>query len=305
MEVDFEFRKERKLGEIVQDFINLLRIVLGHFFGTLFRLAIVPLCGMLVLIYYGTTRINLNAGVYARDSMELAVLALAGVAALLALGLVFFGLAIEYFILLKQRKATDFAAADVWRSFLRHIGRYVLFLLVAAVAWLIIGVPLLLAMVIIAFVPLVGGIAVGVLASFVGVWFFCAFLFYREGYFGVAGSLSGTFGIVRGKFIDYGLSSYLTNLIFQILMFMLTLMPAIVLGVVAYNTIGFEDTFFDSFWGRMLVAVGGTIVVVLTIGYYMLSVLVYGIIYETAKEMRYGEDIYEKINNLGKEDDGQ
>jgi|GEM_PF-159894 len=301
--VDFAFRKERKLGEIVQDFINLLRIVLGHFFGTLFRMAIVPLCGMLVLIYYGTTHINLKADAYGWGSAEQILFVLAGLALLLAVSMVFFGLAIEYFVLLKQRRATDFGSSDVWRAFLRHLGRYLLFLLVAAVACLVIGVPLLLAMAVMAFIPLVGGFAIGVLGAFVVVWFFCAFLFYREGYFDAAASLSKTFGILRGRFIDYGLSSYLVSFIFQILMFMLTLMPTIVLGIIAYNTIGFEDTFFDSFFGRMLVTLGGTIIVALTLGYYMLSVLVYGIIYETAKERRYGEDIYEKINNLGKEDD--
>jgi len=301
--VDFAFRKERKMGEIVQDFINLLRIVLGHFFRTLFRMAIVPLCGMLVLIYYGTTRINLKVGAYGWGSAEQILFVLAGLAILLAVSMVFFGLAIEYFVLLKQRKATDFGSADVWQAFLRHFGRYVLFFLVSVVAGLIIGVPLLLAMAVLAFIPLVGSIAVGVLASFVGVWFFCAFLFYREGYFGAAGSLSKTFGILSNRFIDYGLSSYLVSFIFQILVFMLALMPSIVLAIIAYNTIGFDDTFFDTFFGRMLVAIGGSIVVALTIGYYMCSVLVYGIIYETAKERKYGEDIYEKINHLGKEED--
>ena len=37
----------------------------------------------------------------------------------------------------------------------------------------------------------------------------------------------------------------------------------------------------------------------------MFTVLVSGIIYETAKEVTYGEDVYEKIQNLGKEEDGQ
>jgi len=305
MEINFEFRKERKLGEIVQDFINLLRIVLSHFFRTLFRPALVPLCGMLVLIYYGTTRINLKTSINDGDPVELVVLVLVGLAVLMALSLVFFGLAIEYFILLKQRRSTDFGSADVWRPFRKNLAKYARFLAVSVAAGCIIAVPLALGMALMAFIPLVGSIAAGVLGAFVGVWFFCAFMFYREGYFGAVASVQKTLAILKGKFIDYGVSAYLVGMVFQILLFMLTLMPAIVLGIIAYNTIGFDKTFFDGFTGRMLTAIGGTTVVLLYLVYYMFSVLVYGIIYETAKEIRFGEDIYERISNLGKEDNGR
>ncbi len=305
MEIDFEFRKERKLGEIVQDFINLLRIVLKHFFQTIFRLAIIPLCLMLVLIYYGTTRVNLKSTTNIEDSAELIVLLLVGFFILLVVSMVFFGLAIEYFLLLKQKRSTDFDSTDVWKSFKQHFGQYLKFLLVSIVAGLIIAVPLMIAMGIMVFIPFIGSFAAGILASFIGVWFFCAFLFYREGYLGATESMHKTLDILKGKFIDYSVSSYVVSFVFQVLLMMLTLMPTIVLGIIAYNTVGFENTFFDSFLGRMLTAIGGTLVVLLYLVYYMFSVLVYGIIYETAKEMQYGENVYEKIEHLGREEDAQ
>lgn len=299
MEIEFEFKKERKLGEIVQDFINLLRLVLKHFFDTIFRLAVAPLCCMLVLIYYGTTKINLTSSRGLSESTDLIILAIVVVFLLLLVSMIFFGLAIEYFILLKTKRNTDFGSADVWTAFKQHIVKYLVFLLVAILALLILFVPLGVVAMILAFIPLIGSFAIGILFAFVGVWFFCAFLFYREGYMEASSSLQQTFSILRKKIVDYSVSSYVVGFVFQVLLMMLSLMPVLIIGLIAYNTIGFEDTFFDSIYGRMLVSIGATILVLLYIVYYMFSVLVYGIIYETAKEVTYGEDIYAKIQRLG------
>ena len=299
MEIDFEFRKERKLGEIVQDFINLLRLVLRHFFQTIFKLAVIPLCCMLVLIYYGTTRINLSTTQDLSESLDIIGIAISAFLGLVLVSMVFFGLAIEYFILLKNNRNTDFSSRDVWQAFVRHLSKYLTFLVVAIVAMFILIIPIAVAMLILAFIPLVGSFAMGILGTFVGVWFFCAFLLYREGYVDAGGSLQKTFSMLRKKMIDYSVSSYVVSFVFQVLLMMLSLMPTLILGIIAYNTIGFDNTFFDSLLGRMLVSFGATLVVLLYIVYYMFSVLVYGIIYETIKEIEYGENIYEKIDRLG------
>jgi len=302
MEVDFEFRKERKLGEIVQDFINLLRQILQHFFQTILKLAILPLCLMLILIYYGTTKINLTSNESWIDSLDIILIGVAVVITLLLVSMVFFGLAIEYFILLKNRRQTDFDSRDVWQGFVANLGKYLKFLLVSIVASIILFIPLMFAMIVVMFIPLVGNFAVGILTTFVGVWFFCALLFYREGYVSATNSIQQSFNILKKKIIDYSMSAYVVSLVFQMLLLMLTLIPSLIIGLIAYNTIGFEQTFFDSVFGRLFTALGGVLLVLLYIVYYMFTVLVSGIIYESAKEMAYGEDLYEKIENLGKEE---
>ena len=300
MEIDFEFRKERKLGEIVQDFINLLRLVLGHFFQTIFKLAVIPLCLMLLLIYYGTTKINLTTTQAWDESLDLILIGVLALILLLLVSMVFFGLAIEYFILLKNQRNTDFQAKDVWRTFVGHLGKYLTFLVVGIIAAAILFVPIMFVIVLLAFIPLVGSFAAGIVTSFVSVWFFCGFLFYREGYVSATGAIPQTFSILRKKIIDYGVSSYLVSLVFQVMLLMLTLIPSLLIGLIVYNTIGFEETFFEGFTGRMLTSIGASVLVLLYIIYAMFSVLVSGIIYETAKEVKYGEDVYEKIQALGR-----
>lgn len=58
------------------------------------------------------------------------------------------------------------------------------------------------------------------------------------------GAIPQTFPILKKKIFDYSVASYLVSFVFQILLMMLMLMPSILLAVIAYNTIGFEQTFF-------------------------------------------------------------
>lgn len=305
MEIDFEFKKERKLGDIVQDFINLLRLIFPHFIQTTLRLALVPLCGVLVLLYYITLQLNVGASVSWYDDLGLVSLIIASSFVLLLLVVFFAALATEYFILLKTGHNTDFDSFAVWHSFLTHAASYLRFFLVSILALLILAIPVLFAAFILMFIPLVGSFLVGILFSFIGGWFLCAFLFYREGYAGLFNSIPNTFGILRKRIVDYSVSAYIVSFVYQALLLLLTLMPGVIIALIAYNTIGFDRTFFDTMTGRMLISIGGSILVLISICYYMLRVFVWGIIYETAKEITYGEDIYQRIADLGKENDAK
>lgn len=90
MGINFNFKRERKLGDIVQDFINLLRLVLGHFLRTIIRLSIIPLCGMLLLIYYGTTKINLTAKESWTSQLDILFVGIGILIVLLVVSMVFF-----------------------------------------------------------------------------------------------------------------------------------------------------------------------------------------------------------------------
>lgn len=304
MELNFEFKKERKLGEFVQDFVDLLKMVIRHFCVTLFRLAVVPLAIMLLLFYYLTTKVSFSGDFSATDEFGIWGLFFGILGVLMILVLVFFGIAIEYFILLRNHNNTKFGSAEVWSSFKAHIGTYLRFFGAAIIATAIISIPLFIAFAIASFIPIIGSFAAGILTSCVSVWFFCAFMLYREGYYTLADSFTSAFDMLRKKIFDYGVSSYIVSAIFQILLMMMSLVPVLVLGLIAYNTIGFDDRFFDTFYGKLIASLGGTIFAMIMIASYMFSVLISGLIYESAKELRFGENIYETIANIGKGVDG-
>jgi len=303
-QIDFEFKRERKLGEFVQDFINLLKVINRHLFAVLFRLLIIPICTVILIGYYLTTQMRMNASFTNVDYFNVGVSALSLVLLIMLISMFAFGFTIEYFILLRNKKKLDFDSKELWLQFRSNITYYLWFFLAMLVVGVLIAVPVALGVLLTAFIPIVGSFATGIIFSIIGLWFFTAFMLYREGYYDLMDCFGSAFSLLKKKIFEYGLASYIVSFIFQALLSIITIIPLVIIFAISYNALGFSTDFFDSEWGRTIATFGGLVVVLLFIVYYMLSVVSYGIIYETAKELRFGEDVFERIEKLGGDQNG-
>lgn len=299
--IEFEFKRDRNLGEFVQDFVNLLKIVSGHLLRVMVRLLLGPICLMVLLSYYISTQLAVNIQPGDGHIEELIFNIFGAILILMIVGLVAFGFALEYFFLLRDRRRLDFGPKDVWKAFRINFGKYLRFFPVACLAVLVIAIPVGIVSILLMFIPLVGSIAMGIFVTMVSVWFMCSMMFYREGYFGAIDSLVSSIPIIKNKIFLYGSATYLIHFIFQSLLGLMILMPAIVIAVISFSSGAFSGEFFATWYGRLFISLGGSIVTVVTLMYYALSTLNYGIIYETAKELRYGADVFERIKHIGKE----
>lgn len=296
----FEFKRERKLGEFVQDFIGLLKIIIVHLGHVLFRLLALPICGMLLTGYYLSTQINLNVDYSSGELVDVIASFIITFGAMLVIGMFAFGFSIEYFILLRDRRDLSFNYADVWRSFKQNIGKYFKFLFAAFIVSIIVLIPVCFILFFCLFIPFAGTIAAGVVFAVLGLWFFSAFMLYREGYYKLTETFTSAFSMIKGRLMDYGIASYIVTFIFRALMTLIGIVPAAALGLLAYNMVGFSDDFFETYFGKIIVTFGSSLVTIFFIVYFMLSVISYGIIYEAAKELRFGEDVFEKIKRIGR-----
>lgn len=299
----FEFKRERKLGEFVQDFINLLKIIIGHLSKELLKMLIIPLCLMLLVGYYISTQLNLNVDYSSGEIVDILVTFGIAVLCMLVIGILAFGFTIEYFILLRNRRNLSFDYKDIWAGFSAHLDKYFRFLLGSIVVCIILFIPVSLVLFISALIPLVGSLAVGVVFATLGLWFFTAFMLYRENYYDLFDTYTSAFSMLKDKIAEYGLASYVVTFLFRSLITLMSVVPFVLIGLIAYNSVGFNENFFETYIGKMLVTFGSTFMSLFFIIYYMLSVISYGIIYETAKELRFGEDVFEKINNIGRRED--
>ena len=303
-QIDFEFKRERKLGEFVQDFINLLKVINRHLFAVLFRLLIIPICLVILIGYYLTTQMRISASFTNVDYFNVGASVLSLILLIMLISLFAFGFTIEYFILLRNKRTLDFDSKELWTQFRSNIASYLRFFLAMLVVGVLIAVPVILGVLLSAFIPIVGSFASGIIFSMVGLWFFTAFMLYREGYYDLMDCFGSAFSLLKKKIFEYGLASYIVSFIFQALLSIITIIPLVIIFAISYNAIGFSTEFFDSEWGRTIATFGGLVVVLLFIVYYMLSVISYGIIYETAKELRFGEDIFDRIEKLGGDKNG-
>ncbi|HLS37566.1 MAG TPA: hypothetical protein VK023_04780 [Sphingobacterium bovisgrunnientis] len=303
-QIDFEFKRERKLGEFVQDFINLLKVINRHLFAVLFRLLIIPICLVILIGYYLTTQMRISASFTNVDYFNVGASVLSLILLIMLISLFAFGFTIEYFILIRNKRTLDFDSKELWTQFRSNIASYLRFFLAMLVVGVLIAVPVILGVLLSAFIPIVGSFASGIIFSMVGLWFFTAFMLYREGYYDLMDCFGSAFSLLKKKIFEYGLASYIVSFIFQALLSIITIIPLVIIFAISYNAIGFSTEFFDSEWGRTIATFGGLVVVLLFIVYYMLSVISYGIIYETAKELRFGEDIFDRIEKLGGDKNG-
>lgn len=301
-QIDFEFKRERKLGEFVQDFINLLKVINRHLVAVLFTLLIIPICLVVLIGYYLTTQLRFNNAFTDIDYFSVGASFISLALLVMLISLFAFGFTIEYFIILRNRKMIDFEAKDVWMQFRVHMGYYLRFFLAMLVVFVLISIPTALAVLLAAFIPIVGSFAAGIIFSIIGLWFFTSFMLYRENYYDLIDCFGSALTLLRKKILEYGLASYIVSFIFQALLSIITILPMIIIFMISYNFIGFDNDFFSTGWGRAIATFGSLVVVLLFIIYYMVSVISYGIIYETAKELKFGEDVFARIERLGGSD---
>ena len=299
--IDFEFKRERKLGEFVQDFINLLKLIYKHLVVVLFRLLVIPICLILLLSYYISTQLSFNADYSDQDYFNIAMTIGGMVLGVMIVSLFAIGFAIEYFILMRDRKSIDFNHSDVWNQFKQNIYYYFRYFGAMLVVGILVSIPVAIGVFLAALIPFIGSFAAGILFSIIGLWFFVAFMLYREGYYDLMDCFGSALTVIKSKMLEYGLASYIVSFIFQSMLGIMAIMPAVIFFVISYNFIGFDNNFFESGLGRMIATGGGLLITLLFIVYYMMAVLSYGIIYETAKELQFGEDVYERIEKLGGE----
>ncbi|WP_333802096.1 ABC transporter permease [Sphingobacterium multivorum] len=303
MEIDFEFQKERKVGDFIQSFIDLFKLIYKHFVSTIFGLSAVPLAAIALVYYFLSTKITFSANSDSFEDIDAFTWAGLLILALIALGLYVYGISIEYFMLLKERKSTGFSGSEVFRNFRSNLGKYFMFLIAMILALIVVFIPLAIVAVICAFIPFIGSFAIGILGSMVGIWLFCSFLFYREGYSDLGSCFTDAYVMLNKKLIQYGIATYIVNFIFQMAVMMISIVPLIIMGLLSFNFLGIDAAFFDSSWGKLLMTLGGLFITLFTLFLYMSGVLANGIIYETAKDLKFGERIYGMIEKIGGKDE--
>ncbi|HBI89026.1 ABC transporter permease [Sphingobacterium multivorum] len=303
MEIDFEFQKERKVGDFIQSFIDLFKLIYKHFVSTIFGLSAVPLAAIALVYYFLSTKITFSTNSDSFEDIDAFTWAGLLILALIALGLYVYGISIEYFMLLKERKSTGFSGSEVFRNFRSNLGKYFMFLIAMILALIVVFIPLAIVAVICAFTPFIGSFAIGILGSMVGIWLFCSFLFYREGYSDLGSCFTDAYVMLSKKLIQYGIATYIVNFIFQMAVMMISIVPLIIMGLLSFNFLGIDAAFFDSSWGKLLMTFGGLFITLFTLFLYMSGVLANGIIYETAKDLKFGERIYGMIEKIGGKDE--
>lgn len=298
--LDFEFIKSRGLGDLIQDYISLFKQIFKHFNKSIFKF-LLPLLAVFLILFFFATSLGVNIFYNKQWSDPTVFIILLGVASLVFFFYFLFipTFGIEYMFLLEEQKDTSFSGTDVWRRVRQHLSQYALFFLSSIVVALIIAIPFLIVAFVFTFIPFLGQIALGIMASCLSIVFICGLFLYLKGREELFDSYLAAFRLLKKKILLYGLTAYIFRICLTICLGLLTILPLVILGIIGYNTIGFNQQFFISFTGKILLSIGGSISILFMTISTIYSMSFYTLIYFSSLEATNKEGTLEQISRIG------
>ncbi len=303
--LNFTFKKSRGIGDLLQDFISLFKKIFKHYNGLILSLAL-PFLAIAILItfYFSrfvTAALSSNEMLFASGTFS--IFLSVSVLFFLLIFLIISCFGIEYMLLLEEKGNTQFTTKDIYRNIKKNLSKYITFFFASIVVVLIFAIPLMLIYVILAFIPVIGNLAMGVVSACFGLFLYCALFLYLQDREELWESYKASFYLLKSKIFAYGAAAYIFQMLAQILLLLLTLVPLIILAIIGFTTVGFDARFFESFLGKFLFSIGSSlfflffmISTIYLIGFYMLQ-------YFSLLESSYKEDTLETIDQIGGTED--
>ena len=298
--LDFNFKKSRGFGDLFSDYISLFKKIFKHFNANIIALSLPFIALFILAIFYLTSYIT--DMIYAPNDFSLTLFFSIFAPSLLIFFLFFmlvstFG--IEYMFLLEEKGSTNFTTRDIFNRIKLNLGKYVVFFFASILVFLMLLIPLGIVYAVLVFIPVIGTLAMGMLSAMMALFFYCALFLYIQNREKIWDSYKASFYLIKKKIWEYGLASYLFQMLVQIILGILTLIPIVILGLIAFNTIGFDQHFFETFSGKILISIGGSILTLFMIiaSIYIISFNV--LAYFSLLEVSYSEDTLDQIDQIG------
>lgn len=298
--LDFTFKKNRKLGELISDYIALFKMIFKHFNKNIITLSLPFAAIFMLLMFYSFSYFV----PFIYNSNEPSLGSIIGIAVSFSFLMFFFILiisvfGIEYMLLLEEKGNTDFTTGDVFAKIKQNFGKYLLFFLSSILIMLMISIPFGIAAFILAFIPLVGTIAIGILGAMLMLFIYCSLFLYLQGKEKLWDSYSASFNLIKSKIFEYGVASYLFQFMVNITLGFISLIPIVILAIIAFTTLGFNPDFFLTFGGKIIVSLGISIVTLLMVFAFIYLISFYVLQYFSLLEVSYSEETLEDIEQIG------
>lgn len=299
-QLDFNFKKSRGLGDLLSDYISLFKKIFKHFNANILTLSLPFIALFLLLIFYVTSFITeiINAPDDFSPTLVFS-LVIPTMIVLFVFYILVSTFGIEYMFLLAEKGNTDFSTRDIFNRIKKNLTKYISFFFSSIVVSLMLIIPIGIVYALLIFIPLIGTLAMGLISTMIALFFYCALFLYIQGRERLWDSYKASFYLIKSKMWEYGLASYLFQFLAQIILGVLTIIPIVILVIIGFNTVGFDQHFFETFGGKILIAIGGSILTLFMIlaSIYMISF--YVLEYFSLLEVSYSEDTLDQIDQIG------
>jgi len=131
------------------------------------------------------------------------------------------------------------------------------------------------------------------------LFIYCSLFLYLQGKEKLWDSYSASFNLIKSKIFEYGVASYLFQFMVNITLGFISLIPIVILAIIAFTTLGFNPDFFLTFGGKIIVSLGISIVTLLMVFASIYLISFYVLQYFSLLEVSYSEETLEDIEQIG------
>lgn len=305
-----ELRVDRNFGDIINVYFEFFKQNLRKFTNVFLSYNGIFLIGLLIVSYLlvsgmiGLITDNQNTVLDAIGSGSEAYfmyLILGGVlffVIFLMVAVLNYSLSTSYMINYEERKGQNFDKTDVWQAVKGNLGSILIFILILILLFF----GLMIAAVVLTFIPLAGMLAQYVIQYFVMAWVGVSFFVMLKEKRGVTEALGEGWNLVTKNFWRSVGVNFILGFLIGLLFMVVIMIPGILIGIYTFHLVQNDVDLDASIVPTIIYTSGTCLFLIIAVYSQCLSQFVNGLLYFSLHEKTYNLNSRSKIDQIGHQD---
>lgn len=209
-----------------------------------------------------------------------------------------YSLSTSYMIQYEENKGLNFEKTDVWEEVKNNLGSIIVFILILILLFF----GLMIAAVVLAFIPLAGMLAQYVIQYFVMAWVGVSFFVLLKEKRSVTEALGEGWNLVTKNFWRAVGVNFILGFLIGLLFMVVIMIPGILIGIYTFHVVQNDVDLGASIVPTIIYTLGTCLFLIIAVYSQCLSQFVNGLLYFSLHEKTYNINSRSKIDQIGLQD---
>jgi hypothetical protein len=209
-----------------------------------------------------------------------------------------YSLSTSYMIQYEENKGLNFEKTDVWEQVKNNLGSIIVFILILILLFF----GLMIAAVVLAFIPLAGMLAQYVIQYFMMAWVGVSFFVMLKEKRSVTDALGEGWNLVAKNFWRAVGVNFILGFLIGLLFMVVIMIPGILIGIYTFHVVQNDVDLGASIVPTIIYTLGTCLFLIIAVYSQCLSQFVNGLLYFSLHEKTYNLNSRSKIDQIGLED---
>lgn len=206
-----------------------------------------------------------------------------------------YSLSTSYMIKYEEHRGQNFDKTDVWEEVKNNLGSIVIFILILILLFF----GLMIAAIILTFIPLAGMLAQYVIQYFVMAWVGVSFFVMLKERRGVTDALGEGWNLVTKNFWRSVGVNFILGFLIGLLFMIVIMIPGILIGIYTFHVVQNDVDLGASLVPTIIYTLGTCLLLIIAVYSQCLSQFVNGLLYFSLHEKTYNLNSRSKIDQIG------